>query len=87
MPSVKQSDNISRNKTSPPNLSNGHHLLVLELLVGKWGSKEIVACYAGQGQGENDHHLAHAVNVMGNIQSATAAQINWERKTSISSPS
>ena len=77
MPSVKQLDNTFRNKTSPPNLSNERHLLVLALLVAKRGSKELVASYAERGQGENDHRLALALHAKESIRSATAARTNW----------
>ena len=76
MPSAKQSDNIFRIKTSLPNLNNDHHLLVLELLVGRWDPKEIVTCYAEQGQEENGLRLAPAQHAKESIRNATVARTN-----------
>ena len=88
MPSDKWLDSISRSKISQLSPNNVLHRQALVLLAEKQDSKGLEASYGAElDQGENDHHLAHAVNVMGSILSATAARMNWERKTSISSPS
>ena len=88
MPLDKWLGSISRSKISQLGPNNGPPRQALVLLAEKQDSKGLEASYGAElNQGENDHHLAHAVNVMGSILSATAARMSWGRKTSISNPS
>ena len=73
---VKWWGSIPRSKTSPLSPNNVCRYQTLALSAVRQGSKGLEASYAEPDQGGNDHRLAHAVNVMGNTQSATAAQTN-----------